>query len=120
MTPDTAASVVARLITMFRAHNPTGLGDLLAEDCVLYTTGPAPAGGTVAGAGACEAHWTRIILNTVGTFEVEEEYLAGGSVIQQWRFVDTASGELLQRGVNLFRVKDGRIYEAHGYVKAGE
>jgi hypothetical protein len=46
--------------------------------------------------------------------EVEATYAAGEMVVQQWRFVD---GERVIRGVDLLRVRDGRICEKHGYVK---
>ena len=49
------------------------------------------------------------------SMETEATTAAGDLVVQQWRFVD---GERVIRGVDLLRVRDGRICEKLGYVKA--
>lgn len=111
-------AVIARLTTAFERHDAALLDDLLTEDCVLHTTGPAPSGGQVIGRAACRKHWGALVADESIRFVPEDEFDAGRTIVQQWRCVDQHD-ELLQRGVNIFTVRDGLISSAHGYVKAG-
>ena len=47
-------------------------------------------------------------------FEAEETFSAGDRVVQRWRY-DWGGGHV--RGVDLFKVQDGRISEKLAYVK---
>jgi ketosteroid isomerase-like protein len=110
-------AIIARLTTAFDRHDAALLEDLLAEECVLHTVGPAPTGGQVTGRAACRKHWAAVIENESIRFIVEDEFSADATVVQQWRCVDQHE-ELIQRGVNIYTVHDGLISSAHGYVKA--
>lgn len=112
-------TIVRRLNSAFNRHDPRPLQDLLADDCVLYTTGPAPLGGEVRGGPACRAHWGALIGNDSIRFDIEDEITVGDTVVQRWRCID-ASGTVVQRGVNIFTVSSGLVTSAHGYVKAGQ
>lgn len=113
------SQVIARFSETFARHDPTDLRALLAPDCVLHTTGPAPAGAQVRGREACGRYWGELISDRAVRFLVEDEVAAGDVVVQQWRVLD-AGGSLLQRGINVFTVVDGLISSADGYLKAGE
>ncbi len=116
--PSSPTSVVHRLSNAFDRHDPRLLQDLLADDCVLYTTNPAPLGGEVRGGLNCRAHWGALMAEESIRFDIEDEIADGETVVQRWRCTD-ASGTVVQRGVNIFTVSDGLITSAHGYVKAG-
>lgn len=111
-------TIIDRITTAFHRHDAPLLDDLLAEDCVLHTIGPAPSGGQVTGRAAVRKHWGALIADESLRFVVEDEFDAGRTIVQQWRCVDERD-TLLQRGVNIFTVQDGLITSAHGYVKAG-
>jgi ketosteroid isomerase-like protein len=113
----------ARLTADFDRHGAAFLDDLLAQDCVLHTTGPAPSGGPMIGCEACRKHWGALIAEESVQFVLENEFDMGRTVgrrtvVQQWRSLDQHD-ELMQRGVNIFTVHGGLISSAHGCVKAG-
>ncbi|MSW90644.1 MAG: nuclear transport factor 2 family protein, partial [Actinobacteria bacterium] len=49
-----------------------------------------------------------------GTFEIEDTFVAGDRVVQMWRYLGGAN---VVRGVDVLRVRDGRVAEKFGYVK---
>jgi hypothetical protein len=64
------------------------------------------------------ALWQGIANNRAASFELEDVVVLGERAQIRWRYVwGTAQNEQL-RGVNLMRVRDGRIVEGMGYVKA--
>jgi ketosteroid isomerase-like protein len=104
---------------VFMSHEPAGLADLVAENCVIENTEPAPDGSRHEGKEACIALWTRIATLPTAHFELEGIIARGDRGEIRWRLVwgeDRATQSV--RGVNLMRVRNGRIVEAQGYVKA--
>lgn len=113
----TTQDVLERFGRAFADHDPTLLDGLIADDCVLENTGPAPDGARFVGGEACQAFWTSIAANRELTFEVEETWEAGERGVRRWLLRWGAGADDCVRGVNLMRVRDGRIVEALGYVK---
>ena len=114
--PDTA-EVIRRYNDVFQHHDPTALAELVADDCVIENTQPAPNGSRHVGRDACVDLWTRIATTRGTWFDVEEVIVAGDRAIILWR-LHWGDGETCSvRGVNLMRVARGRIVEARGYVK---
>jgi ketosteroid isomerase-like protein len=111
---DTAA-VIERFNAAFQTHDGSGLADLIAEDCVIENTGPAPDGARLVGREAALANWVGLAENTGIQFTVEEVIVAGDRAVIRWRLRDDGDGV---RGVNVMRVRDGLIVEGLGYVKA--
>jgi ketosteroid isomerase-like protein len=110
-------AILQRFNDVFLSHNPDALRDLVADDCVIENTQPAPDGSRHQGKEACVALWTQIATTPGAHFEPESIVARGDRGEIRWRLVwgpDHASSE---RGVNLMRVRDGRIVEAQGYVK---
>jgi ketosteroid isomerase-like protein len=115
--PDTA-EVIRRFNDAFQRHDASDLVHLVAEDCVLENTQPAPNGSRHVGRAECLAVWQRIA-TTPGTYFVLEDVIVNGNrAIILWRFCWGEGEENSVRGVNLMRVQDGLIVEALGYVKA--
>jgi hypothetical protein len=65
----------------------------------------------------CVALWRRIATTAGTSFELEDVIVTGDRAIILWRFRWGPGDESSVRGVNLMRVRDGRIVEALGYVK---
>ena len=63
------------------------------------------------------ALWTEIATNKGIHFEPEEIIARGDRGEIRWRLVWGSAPENSVRGVNLMRVRDGKIVEARGYVK---
>jgi ketosteroid isomerase-like protein len=109
------AEIMRRFNDVFQRHDPSALAELVAEDCVIENTTPAPEGARRAGKAACVELWSAIATGPGTRFDLEETFVAGERATIRWRFW-MADGNSL-RGVNLMRVADGRIVEAMGYVK---
>jgi ketosteroid isomerase-like protein len=109
-------AILQRFNHVFLSHDPAALRDLVADNCVLENTQPAPDGSRHEGKDACIALWTQIATTEGIHFEPESIIARGGET--RWRMVWGPDRASSVRGVNLMRVRDGRIVEAQGYVKA--
>jgi ketosteroid isomerase-like protein len=87
---------------------------MLTDDCVFDATGPAPDGTRCVGVAAIAAAWKPIFDDPGSRFEEEEILVAGDRVVQRWRY-EFDGGHV--RGVDLFRVRDGKVSEKLSYVK---
>ena len=87
---------------------------LITEDCVFDATGPAPDGARAVGRDAIRAVWKPIFDDATSRFEEEETIAVGDRVVQRWRY-RWDGGSV--RGVDVFRVRDGKVAEKLSYVK---
>ena len=116
-TVEDTSELMRRFNDVFQRHDPSDLPELVAEDCVIENTQPAPNGSRHVGREACVALW-REIATTPGThFDLEDVAVAGNRAIIRWRFWWGEGEANSVRGVNLMRVREGRIVEGMGYVK---
>jgi ketosteroid isomerase-like protein len=109
--------VIRRFNKVFQRHDPSALPELVAPDCVIENTTPAPNGARLVGRDACVATWTQIATTPGTYFDLEEVFVAADRAIIRWRFWWGEGEANSVRGVNLMRVHDGLIVEAMGYVK---
>ena len=64
---------------------------------------------------AVRAFWARFFKDTPqARFEAEEVVVAGDRAVVRWRF-DWGDGHI--RGIDLFKVRDGKVAEKLSYVK---
>src|SRR3954463_9079598 len=73
----TTAAIMQRYNDVFQRHDPSGLAALIAEDCVIENTTPAPDGARHVGRDACVALWTGIATAPGTRFDIEETFVAG-------------------------------------------
>ncbi len=107
--------VVERFGAAWAAHDLDATLALVSDDVVFESTGPAPDGVRHEGRDAVRSAWLPIFDDPAATFTVEDTHFASGdAVVQQWRY-DWGDGHV--RGVDLFRVRDGRVSEKLSYVK---
>jgi ketosteroid isomerase-like protein len=118
MTPGTA-EVIRRYNDAFEHHDPGPLAELVADDCVLENTSPAPDGARFEGREAVGAFWQQIAADTSMNFEIEDVIVMDDRAIIFWRLRYGVAEEESVRGVNLLLVRDGKIIDARGYVKSG-
>lgn len=117
-TTRTTREVLDRYNEAFRSHDPALLDDLVAEDCVIEDTSPAPDGVRREGGQACLARWSELAGNRALRFTTEAAEIHGDLAVAPW-VLQWGDGEQDRvRGVNLIRIRDGKIVEARGYVKA--
>jgi ketosteroid isomerase-like protein len=113
----TTSEVIRRFNEAFQQHDPAALTELIAEDCVIENSNPAPNGSRHVGRAACLELWSRIASNAGIQFDLEEVVSTGDQATIRWRLRWGADESQSVRGVNLMRVRSGQIVEALGYVK---
>lgn len=109
------AELMHRFNEVFLRHDATTLSSMIAQDCVIEKINPAPDGDRCVGRDACVRLWTEIATAPGTRFDLEESCAMGDRAIIRWRFWSNATTSI--RGVNLMRVRDGKIVEAMGYIK---
>lgn len=87
---------------------------LTTDDCVFESTGPAPDGIRSEGKAALREAWTPIFADASSHFDGEELIVSGDRVVQCWTY-RWDGGHV--RGVDVFRIRDGKVAEKHSYVK---
>ena len=109
-----ALEVVEAFGAAWAAHDLDAALALLTEDCVFDATGPAPDGVRHVGPDAIAEAWAPIFQDVSSVFEAEETFAAGDRVVQRWRY-SWDGGHV--RGVDVFKVRDGKVAEKLSYVK---
>jgi ketosteroid isomerase-like protein len=117
-TANHTSEVMRRFNQAFQRHEPEALTELVAEDCIIENTQPAPNGSRHVGRQACLAVWQGLAGESGTYFEPEEVFVSGDRAIIRWRYFWGAGERNSVRGVNLMRVRGGQIIEAMGYVKS--
>jgi ketosteroid isomerase-like protein len=126
-TPLVEESTSAATLTTIRAfndalnrHDVDAVMALMTEDCVFENTWPAPDGERYEGQEAVRGFWERLIADSPAAhFEVEDLFAAGDRATQCWRYtwVDAQGVAGHIRGVDVFRVREGKVAEKLAYVK---
>lgn len=113
----TTSEVIRRFNEAFQQHEPAALADLIADDCVIENSNPAPDGSRHVGRDACFELWSRIATTAGTQFHLEDVVVTGDRATIRWRLRWGEHEIHSVRGVNLMRVRSGKIVEALGYVK---
>lgn len=115
----TTRSTVERFNDAFNRHDLDAVMNLMTEDCVFESTNPAPDGLLVTGTGAMRAFWGNFFsANPDAYFEVEEMIVSSDRCVVRWIYRKTKEGKPWHlRGVDVFKVKNGRVAEKFSYVK---
>ena len=118
-TDDTLATINAFNDALNR-HDVDAVMALMTEDCFFENTWPAPDGERYEGQTAVRGFWEHLIAGSPSAhFELEELFATGDRATQRWRYTwvdaDGNSGHI--RGVDLFRVVNGKVAEKFAYVK---
>jgi ketosteroid isomerase-like protein len=95
-------------------HDLEGTLALVTDDCIFDATGPAPDGTRCVGRAAIRQAWGAIFADTSSRFDAEETFTADDRVVQLWRY-SWKGGHV--RGVDVFRVRRGKVAEKFSYVK---
>ena len=88
---------------------------LMTDDCVFESTGPTPDGGRFAGQDAVRAVWEDLFVGAPqARFDAEEIFAVADRCVVRWRY-SFDGGHV--RGVDVLRVRDGKVAEKFAYVK---
>ena len=112
---ETTEAIIGRFNEAFNRHDVDAVMALMTEDVVFENTSPAPDGERYEGQAAVRAFWEQFFSDSPNArFETEDIFTAGDRCAVGWRY-DWGGGHI--RGVDLFRVRDGKVAEKLSYVK---
>jgi ketosteroid isomerase-like protein len=119
-TGDATLAVIAAFNDAFNSHDVDRIMALMTDDVVFENTSPFPDGERYEGQAAVAGFWARLFASTPSAvFEAEDAFAAGDRATVRWRYrwidADGAPGHI--RGVDVFRVRDGKVAEKLSYVK---
>jgi ketosteroid isomerase-like protein len=117
---DPALQLVTRFNEAFAAHDVDAMMGLMAEDCVFENTYPPPDGRRYEGKPAVRAFWEEFFgASRQPRFETEEVFALGDRCIVRWvyHWLDSQGAPGHVRGIDVFNVRDGLIFEKLSYVK---
>ena len=112
--------VVDRFNQAFGRHDVDGVMQAMSDDCVFENTCPPPDGERYVGQAQVRRFWERFFRSSPGAvFETEEIFAAGDRCVLRWlyRWMDGDGKPGHIRGVDVFRVRDGKVAEKFSYVK---
>jgi ketosteroid isomerase-like protein len=117
----TAATIAAveRFNEAFGRHDVAGVMAAMTDDCVFENTRPTPDGERVEGQAAVRRVWSEFFERSPhALFEMEEMFAAGDRCVVRWIYRWMREGKPGHvRGVDVFRVRDGKVAEKFSYVK---
>jgi ketosteroid isomerase-like protein len=103
----------------FNRHDVPAIMALMTDDCVFDSTRPPPDGERLTGQGPVRAFWEAMFTRSPqARFETEELVAMGDRGVVRWVYHwsrDGVPGHV--RGIDLFRIRDGRVAEKLSYVK---
>lgn len=111
---DAVTDLIDRFGAAWNDHDLDAALDLCTDDIAFESTGPAPDGERAEGKAAVRAVWEPIFANRGAHFTTEELIVTGDRAVTTWRY-DWGDGHV--RGVDVMRVRDGKVCEKYSYVK---
>lgn len=124
MTGDSATrstlEAVRRFNEAFNRHDVDGVMAAMSEDCVFENTCPPPDGERHVGLVSVRKIWESFFSSSPdASFTTEDIFAAKDRCVVRWRYdwtsKDGTPGHI--RGVDIFRIRDGKVAEKLAYVK---
>ncbi len=114
------AEVIKQFNEAFNRHDVQGIMALMTDDCVFENTYPPPDGERFEGQEAVWRFWEEFFRSSShAVFQWEDMITLGGRCVVRWRYewtnTDGQSGHI--RGVDVLRVREGKVAEKFSYVK---
>jgi ketosteroid isomerase-like protein len=119
-TTRSTLKAVQRFNEAFDRHDVDGIMAAMTEDCVFENTCPPPDGERFTGQDAVRKFWERFFSSSPDSrFTTEEIFATEDRCVVRWRYDwksnDGSPGHV--RGVDIFRVRGGKVAEKIAYVK---
>ena len=114
-----ARAVIERFNEAVNRHDVDVIMSRMTADCVFENTRPAPDGTRITGQTAVRAFWEEFFRRSPqARFETEDVIATGDRCVVQWVYHWIRDGDAGHvRGVDVFRVRDGKVAEKLSYVK---
>jgi ketosteroid isomerase-like protein len=112
-------AAVERFNDAFNRHDVDAIMECMTGDCVFENTRPSPDGMRLVGQEAVRGFWEEFFTRSPqARFETEDSFAAGDRCVVRWTYHWVRDGKAGHvRGVDVFRVRDGRVAEKYSYVK---
>ena len=117
---ESTVEVINRFNEAFNRHDVPAVMALMTEDCIFDNTYPAPDGERFEGQEAVGRFWEEFFRSSPdANFQSEEMFAFGDRCVIRWLYSWTnADGSRSHiRGVDILRVRDGKVAEKLAYVK---
>ncbi len=100
----------------FNRHDVDAIMALMTDDCVFENTSPFPDGTPYEGAVAVRGFWETFFAGSPNAhFVTEDEFACNDRAVVRWTYHWSDTDHI--RGVDVFRVRDGKVAEKLAYVK---
>ena len=111
--------VIKKFNEAFNNHDVDAVMALMTDDCIFENTRPAPDGERLEGAEKVRAYWIEFFKRSPEAhFEAEEIFSAEDRAVVRWIYRWVREGKKGHvRGVDIFKVRDGKVAEKFSYVK---
>ena len=112
--------VINQFNEAFGRHDVPAIMALMTEDCIFENTYPAPDGERFEGRTAVGRFWEEFFRSSPdAVFAAEEMFAHDDRCVIRWRYnwtnADGSRGHV--RGVDVLRVRNGKVAEKLAYVK---
>ena len=117
---ESTVEVINQFNEAFNRHDVPAVMALMTEDCIFDNTYPAPDGQRFEGQEAVGRFWEEFFRSSPdANFQSEEMFAFGDRCVIRWLYNWTnADGSRSHiRGVDILRVRDGKVAEKLAYVK---
>lgn len=111
---DSTRAVIERFHDAINSRDLERMGDLCTEDCLFESTSPPDGVRSIGHDEVMAAFREFFTQSPEAHFDIEELLVAEDRAVVTWRY-DWGDGHV--RGVDLMRVRDGRVSETRAYVK---
>jgi ketosteroid isomerase-like protein len=117
---DATRQTIDRFNQALNRHDIDAVMALMTDDCVFENTSPFPDGQRFSGQADVRDFWaTFLVSSPAAHFDAEEIVTAGDRCVVRWKYLwenaDGTTGHI--RGIDLFKVRDGKVAEKLAYVK---
>jgi ketosteroid isomerase-like protein len=121
-TADTATTldIIERFNEVFNKHDVDAIMAFMTDDVVFENTFPRPDGERYEGQQAVRGFWEQLFAGSPSArFESEDTFAAGDRCTVRWvyHWVGDNGKPGHVRGVDVFKVRDGKVAEKLSYVK---
>jgi ketosteroid isomerase-like protein len=112
--------VINQFNEAFNRHDVQAVMALMTEDCIFDNTYPPPDGERFEGQEAVRRFWEEFFRSSPdAVFQSEEMITFGDRCVIRWRYdwTSTDGSRAHIRGVDVLRVRNGKVAEKLAYVK---
>jgi ketosteroid isomerase-like protein len=119
-TTEETLAVIGRFNDAFGRRDVDAVMALMTDDVIFENTSPSPDGTRYGGQADVRQFWNEFFAgSSQSEFEAEDTFAADDRCCIRWiyRWGGAGEGSGHVRGVDIFRVRDGKVAEKLSYVK---